>query len=160
MDVGCDHVIHCRGGRLGSPGTTSRADAKRIMSKAAATNPEKGLVIHFHGGLVNAAAGLAIAEFLAPRYARTGAFPLFVVWESGLVETLKNNLKDMAEDSVFQELVKKVAEWALKQLGTSFTTKGGGLANINEHKLRADFDAHRRDGCRPLLRWPLGRQGD
>ena len=130
------------------------------MSKAAATNPEKGLVIHFHGGLVNAAAGLAIAEFLAPTLRAHRGLPLVRRLEVGLVETLKNNLKDMAEDFVFQELVKKVAEWALEQLGTSFTTKGGGLANINEHKLRADFDAHRRDGCRPLLRWPLGRRGD
>jgi hypothetical protein len=141
MDVERDHVFHCRGGKLGAAGTTSRADAKRIITQAIAANPEKGLAIHFHGGLVNTASGTGIAALLAPRYARAGAYPLFFVWESGPVEILKNNLKDIAEDTVFQELVKKVAEWALKQLGNAFTTKGAGLANVNEHKLRSDFDA-------------------
>ncbi len=141
MDVEKDYVIHSRDGKLGAPGTTSRADAKRIIEAAHAANPERGLLIHFHGGLVSTANGLAIAHKLAQRYADAGAYPVFFVWESGPFQTIKNNLHDILNDEVFQELVKKVGEWALKQLGDSFSTRGSGTAQVDEHRLRADFDA-------------------
>jgi hypothetical protein len=141
MNVNQDHVIHSRAGRLGADGVTSRADAKRIIAQAHAANPDKGLLIHFHGGLVNTAAGLAIAANLAPRYFSAGAYPLFFVWEAGPIQTLKNNLGDILNDEVFQELVKKVGEWAVKQIGGAFTTRGGGAIQIDQYKMRHDFDS-------------------
>src|SRR5450631_2772349 len=130
MVVNPDFVIHSRAGKLGAADVTSRADAKRIIAKAQAANPAKGLVIHFHGGLVNTQAGLGIAAELAPRYLRAGAYPLFFVWEAGLFETLRNNLGDILHDQVFQELVKKAGEWTVKQLGGAFNTRGSGAAPI------------------------------
>jgi len=135
-----DHVIHSRAGKLGQPGVTTRAEAKRIVERAYAAGLPQGLVIHFHGGLVNTQAGLGIAANLAPRYLSAGAYPLFFVWESGPIQTLKNNLGDILRDEVFQELVKKVGEWAVKQIGDAFTTKGSGLATLDEYKFRDDFD--------------------
>lgn len=141
MSVDQDHVIHSRAGRLGTDGITSRSDAKRIVASAYAARPAKGLAIHFHGGLVNTKAGLAIAEKLTPRYSGAGTYPVFFVWEAGLLETLKNNLGDILKDEVFQELVKKVGEWAVKEIGGSFTTRGGGPIPIDKYKLRRDFDS-------------------
>jgi hypothetical protein len=98
-----------------------------------------GLAIHFHGGLVSAASGYEIANRLTPLYRAAGAYPIFFVWESGLLETLKNNLQDIKDDSVFRELVKKIAEWVLKQIGGAGGKSAAG-ATVNSTKLRRDFD--------------------
>ena len=139
MDAIRDHVLHSRAGRLGANDVSTREDVKRILATAA-QSAEPGLVLHFHGGLVNAASGKEIATRLAPIYFAAGTYPVFFVWESGLIETLKNNLSDIKDDSVFRELVKKAAEWALKQLGSGAVTKSAGGAAVNKDQLRGDFD--------------------
>lgn len=134
-----DHVLHSRAGRLGADGVSTREDVKRILG-VAANSSEPGLVLHFHGGLVNAAGGKEIATRLAPIYLDAGTYPVFFVWESGLIETLKNNLSDIKNDSVFRELVKKAAEWALKQLGSGAVTRSAGGVTVNKDQLRREFD--------------------
>ena len=116
MDVLTDHVIHSRAGELGAEDTSSVADVSRILRQAIAAAPANGLVIHFHGGLVDRKAGNDIASRLGPAYASAATYPLFFVWEAGFLETLRNNLTQILRDEVFRQLVKKVAEWALKQL--------------------------------------------
>jgi hypothetical protein len=139
MTGGGNGIIHSRAGRLGAAGLSSLADVERILGEAHKANPARGLAIHFHGGLVSAAAGRKIAERLTPIYVTAGAYPLFFVWESGLLENIWNNLDDILKDEVFRELVKKAGEWVLKELGSGITTRGRG-ATINAHALRADFD--------------------
>ena len=160
MDVGHDHVIHSRGGRLDLAGTSTIDDVTRLLRQALDAAPPNGLAIHFHGGLVKLSAGMGIAERLAPQYASAGTYPLFFVWESGLAESLKNNLRDVLADAVFQELVKKVAEWALKQLGGAIRTRGSG-ATINATELRREFDdwfAQRSDTPPVMLGAPADTQ--
>ena len=140
MDVARDHVVHSRKGKLGAEGISSVADIKRILTKAFDASPAAGLVVHFHGGLVKAASAKEIAERLAPVYSGAGAYPVFFVWESGLVETLKNNLQDIKDDPVFRELVKKASEWAIKQIGGQAVVRSGAGAAVDKDKLRADFD--------------------
>ena len=70
-------------------------------------------VIHFHGGLVNREHGLAIAGRLAPIYERAGGYPLFVVWQSGLLDTLTANLRRIAEENVFRRLLARVIQFTL-----------------------------------------------
>jgi hypothetical protein len=53
-----------------------------MVTKAVNRQSAPGLVIHFHGGLVNETAGRKIAQRLLPIYATAGAYPLFFVWES------------------------------------------------------------------------------
>ncbi len=139
MDVQKAHVLHSRDGKF-EANTSSLADVDRILAAALAAAPAHGLVIHFHGGLVGQKSGRGIADFLAPKYAAAGAYPLFFVWESGPIETLKNNLGDILKDPAFRELVKKVSEWALKKLGGQVGLKGGPGQTINEDQLRAEFD--------------------
>lgn len=139
MDAYRDHVLHSRAGRLGAAGVSTSEDVKRILGQAA-QRPERGLVLHFHGGLVGASSGKEIAARLAPTYFATGAYPVFFVWESGLIETLRSNLSDIKDDSVFRELVKKAAEWVLKQLGSEAVTRSAGGAAVNKEQLREDFD--------------------
>jgi hypothetical protein len=139
MDITRDHIVHSRAGRLGAEGVSTLADLQRILKQAADAAHPAGLAIHFHGGLVKKQSAAEIAGRLAPAYAEAGAYPLFYIWESGLIETLRNNLADIARDSVFQELVKKAAEWVLKQMGSDVVTRGSGAA-VNADKLREEFD--------------------
>jgi len=140
MDIQKDHVLHSRDGKFVN-GTSQVSDVSRILGGAQAATPAHGLVIHFHGGLVSEPAARGIADNLAPKYADAGAYPLFFVWESGLIETLKNNLTDILADPAFREFVKKVSEWALKKLGGQVGLKGGPGQTINEDQLRKDFDS-------------------
>lgn len=139
MNIDRDHVVHSRAGKLGAEGVSTLADLQRILLAASAANDPAGLAIHFHGGLVKKSSAQEIATRLAPAYAAAGAYPLFYIWESGLIETLRNNLGDIAKDSVFQELVKKATEWVLKQMGSDVVTRGSGAA-VNTDKLREEFD--------------------
>jgi hypothetical protein len=139
MDIDRDHIVHSRAGRLGAEGVSTLADLQRILLAASAANTPAGLAIHFHGGLVKKTSAREIAARLAPAYAAAGAYPLFYIWESGLIETLRNNLGEIGKDAVFQELVKKAAEWVLKQMGSDVVTRGSGAA-VNSDKLREEFD--------------------
>src|SRR2546422_8070868 len=139
MNVERDHVIHSRGGKL-VDGVSSVADVERIVGRAVGNARPRGIAIHFHGGLVNQAAALGIARRLAPVYDGAGAYPIFFIWESGFIESLKNNLDDILRDKVFQELVKKAAEWALRKGAGTIATRGTGQ-QINVAQLRKDFDA-------------------
>ncbi|MEP7184328.1 MAG: hypothetical protein ABI767_00705 [Rhodanobacter sp.] len=138
------HVIYSVNGRLTGPGDatgSSLADISRIVG-AALESDDPALVIHFHGGLVNRAAGEGIARRLCPLYEGAPTiYPLFFVWESGLIESIKNNLRDIADDKLFQELIKKVARWALKQLPAGAALRGAG-GQVDVEVLEGEFDAY------------------
>lgn len=140
MDIARDCVIHSKGGQLGE-NVTSVADAQRIARQAFTTGKQNGVVLHFHGGLVSKSSGEAIALRLGERYSGASTYPVFSVWESGILETLRNNLKDILQDQVFRELVKKVGEWVLREGTSAIATRGAGQA-VNTAQLRADFDAY------------------
>jgi hypothetical protein len=142
MDVDKDHVIHLVDGRIneGRPAsTTSRGDIERMVAAALALGPRPHLVIHFHGGLVSEKAGRAIAKKLAPRYAAANRYPLFFVWEAGLLESIRNNLDDIGRDPLFRQLVKKVSRWVLLQLPGATGFKGAG-GRVDRERLDGEFD--------------------
>lgn len=139
MDIQHDHILHSRDGKFEND-TSQPADVTRILGTALSANHQNGLAIHFHGGLVGQKSARGIADFLAPEYAKADTYPLFFVWESGPIETLKNNLSDILADPAFRELVKKASEWALKKLGGQTGLKGGPGQSVNEVQLRKDFD--------------------
>lgn len=138
MNLEQDCIIHSRGGKLGGP-ATSVVDAQRIAEQSFKTDKKSGVVLHFHGGLVNESSALGIAARLAERYDRAGTYPLFSIWESGFFEAIRNNLKDILQDEVFHELLKKVSEWVLRESTGSIATRGAGQA-VNAPQLRSDFD--------------------
>jgi hypothetical protein len=140
MDIQKDHVVHLENGRFAAG--SSRDELNRILSRALDANSSGGLVLHFHGGLVDETSARGIADRLAPIYATSGgAYPLFFVWESGVWETIWNNLGEIRRENFFQELVKKVGEWVLKKLPSDIAVRGAGGGLIDEKKLRHEFDA-------------------
>ena len=138
MDTQKDHVVHLENGCFASG--SSRSELNNIISRALDTNPSGGLVLHFHGGLVNESSARGIADRLAPIYTDANSYPLFFVWESGLWETIWNNLGEIRQESFFQELAKKVGEWVLKELPSDISVKGSGGKLVDEKELRKAFD--------------------
>lgn len=141
MSTQSDHILDSAAGKFGD-GTDSKAtDVARILDLAVNKKPSKGLLLHFHGGLVPKQSGLDAAARLTDVYEAAGAYPVFFVWESGFFETLLNNKDDLARDPAFQELVKKVSEWVLKKVGGSIVFKGAAGQPVDVYKLRKEYDA-------------------
>lgn len=119
------HVIHTAGGRLSPKSPTSAADVRRIVGEAVAAGSPAGIVLNFHGGLVNAAGALEAArQRLYPLYAeRAGAYPIFFVWESGFFESPLNNLAEIAHEPLFRAFVAKVGAWVLRRRSAAPATR-------------------------------------
>src|SRR5215208_3898673 len=94
------HCVDLVNGRFAR---TSRDDLDELFRRFAADQHHDRLVVHFHGGLVNQAAGTATAERLEPLYAAVG-YPVFFVWHSGLGETISGNLGAILEERIFRRL--------------------------------------------------------
>jgi hypothetical protein len=71
---------------------------------------ERRLVVHFHGGLVKREAGLATAERLGRVYEAAGAYPLSIVWQSGIGETIASRLAAVSRERLFQRLLARVLQ--------------------------------------------------
>lgn len=71
------------------------------------------LVVYFHGGLVNERSGLNVAADLYPLFRGAGAYPVFFVWNAGLVEVVTNNLREIFDERIFQRLLERVIQFAL-----------------------------------------------
>ena len=84
------------------------------------------VVIHLHGGLVSKTKALGKAERLHTAYEDAGARPVFMVWESGLVETVQNNLHEIEKEKIFRFLVKRVLNIAVGKLSDLGGSKASG----------------------------------
>jgi hypothetical protein len=74
-------------------------------------------VVHFHGGLVAKADGKNIAQALYEScYGGGSAFPVFFVWESGIKHTLLQSLPRIFAETIFRELVERVAQFAVGKI--------------------------------------------
>ena len=104
-----DHFINLRNGRFDS---STRQQLKSAFDKFE-SNEAKTLVVHFHGGLVKEEKALALADRLLPIYRQINvAYPMFFVWESGLIETIRNNSADILNEDFFNKLLKRTLQFA------------------------------------------------
>lgn len=71
------------------------------------------IVLHFHGGLVNAEAGQLTAAAIVPLYISAGSHPIVFIWETGFLDTIKKNLTQIHQTTLF----KKILAYAVQQLG-------------------------------------------
>lgn len=102
-----EHVLHLENGLL-APDTNLTRVAK-IAEDAIAHPGRGGIVIHFHGGLVPYNRGMDIAKELYDVYKIHGkGYPIFFVWESGLLETLTNNFSEIAKEAFFRLAWKRI----------------------------------------------------
>lgn len=142
-----ERCIHSRqGGRLAS---TTTADIDELV---AGLKDRPRVVLHFHGGLIDDTLGFATAHRLAPVYEAAGADPVFFVWSSGLLETLRGNLPQILNESVFRTLLNRVTRYAT---GLVFQQPGqralGAVATPTPRAVQAEL-AQVRAGQEPYAR--------
>jgi hypothetical protein len=104
---------------------------RRLLESVAPSGQR--LVVHFHGGLVDREHGLATAARLAPIYEQAGGRPLFVLWQSGLLETITSSLKQIAEENIFRRLLARVIQFTL---GKASERGGARTVGFNVPELR------------------------
>jgi hypothetical protein len=76
----------------------------------------KPLAIYFHGGLVPLASGLASANNLDPQFTAAGSSPLFVVWETGIFEVLRDSLPSIFSEAIFNTILGRVTQFVQAKL--------------------------------------------
>ncbi len=153
MALASENVIHLKGGKL--IGDTAAGDIAKTFEAFHQSNNPANLAVHFHGGLVPKKDGLETAEHLKPIFEQAGAFPVFFVWESGAIETVCNNLGDIAQEPFFQQIVKRIAQFAAKQLGSLAGPVMRGEvpdeSKVTEEQINSQFDAWFDAGSSELL---------
>jgi hypothetical protein len=123
--------------------TGNPASVDALFQKLA--NEDK-IVLHFHGGLIDDAAGRKIAQNLDGEYRKAGAHPVFFVWQSGLIEVLTHNLGEIAGEDFFKILLKYVTKYAVgKIIGAALGAKGVAvqpLSDMDFYQEMVRLDAH------------------
>lgn len=109
-----DHFVHMENGILHADSPRSKID--QMLSDALSVHSARPIVIHFHGGLVSYDTGIGTAKRLLPYYEDAGGFPVFFVWESGLLETIRNNLGEVAKETFFKIVWKRVRSIIARKL--------------------------------------------
>lgn len=135
------HIIHTKGGKL--TGDTSRTDVSNLLTDAFSQNRPGGIVFHLHGGLVNKASGHEIADRVIREYEEAGAYPIVFVWETGVLETLRNNLTTIASEAIFQKIRNRVVKMVKRKfLQSPGERSSGQLAHVTaDAELQAIEDA-------------------
>lgn len=113
------HVIHSKKGLLGKGVSTGRSDIAAMVA-ALKADKRKHLVLHFHGGLVPEQDGFEVARQLHQTYspsADKGGYPIFFVWESGFLETMRDSLGDLVREAAFAALRDKLLGHLQRKLG-------------------------------------------
>jgi hypothetical protein len=104
---------------------TTPDDVVAILENIRAVRARK-VALHFHGGLVSEAKGMELAGRIVPVYEQGGAYPITIVWETGLLETVTRNLSTVNQTKLFNKLVDYAIRHAAKWLGASVGARGPG----------------------------------
>ncbi|MFH1119493.1 MAG: hypothetical protein V1775_06685 [Bacteroidota bacterium] len=108
---------------------STQSDVENIFTFLNENDIEK-LLIYFHGGLVNEKNGMNAAELMKNYFAdvKSKRHVVSFVWETGPIETVVQNLKDIKEltgKDLFEEATKFVIKLVAKKMGIA-DARGGG----------------------------------
>lgn len=109
------------------PHSTSQADIDNIFNAISESGKNK-LIVYIHGGLVNAADGLERAERVR-RYFEDIAYPLTFVWETGLAETVRDNLSTIARSEFYWKVIK----YSIRHAARFILNEPLGMAQIDSY---------------------------
>jgi hypothetical protein len=107
------HKVILSSGRFSG---TSREQLTATFDTFTVSPQKDTLVIHFHGGLVNQSDAEGTAERLLPVYRDANGYPLFVIWQTGIGETFRNNWREIVREDAFPALVKRVLQFVVGKL--------------------------------------------
>lgn len=89
-------------------------------------NNKSHIAVYFHGGLVNEEAGMLTAKrFTRKALEKTDVHPVSFIWETGPIETLKQNIDVVMHTSFAKAILKRVIKIAGEQLGIDIDTSEG-----------------------------------
>ena len=116
MTLDKKYYIHT--GKDGSLGETDLDTTQQdIDALVGGLSPGSRVAIIIHGGLVSKNKALETAEKLLPLYLEANVHPIFLVWETGPLETLHNLLKNVWKEGLFRSLVQKLLRHAAAKIG-------------------------------------------
>lgn len=116
INLGADGTFGASGKLSSTP-----ADVERVLGDDLAGASR--LVLFFHGGLVSEANGLASAKSMAATYLDKAA-SIGIIWETGLAETIRDNLLAITDTKIF----KKALSWVLAKAGVGDEAGARGVA--------------------------------
>lgn len=109
FDIGRHLVNLSANGRLGATGLlhTPPASLQQIFA-GLANSGSKRMTIYFHGGVTNEVLGLQLARHLYPEISENcDSYPVFFIWESGVLERIQSTMIDVVESSpLFMRVLK------------------------------------------------------
>ncbi len=122
-----DHCIYTERDGILDKDETTAPDVDRLVDKL---RDQGKIVIHLHGGLVEKEEAKAKAKELIPEYLSAGAYPVFFIYQSGLLETIGHNLHEIAYEKIFEKLVKKLMKYVVGKLTALAGIKGPESLNL------------------------------
>lgn len=116
----------------------------------------KRVVIYVHGGLNDLDAGIARTSILGPYFQGNGIYPIFAVWQSGFLESIRDIARSAAESAIpgmrdrgiiddIKETLGDATDYLIEQVASI-----PGTAVWNNMKLRCD-NAAAAKGAMDLL---------
>ena len=128
------HHLNLSNGRFNG---TSREQLSALFQNLPGDAHQDHLLVHFHGGLNNRQVGLKAAKFLGENCYNSRSYPVFFIWESGLIEILKNNLPEIVSEVSFQRLLELVSRFAIAKAEKGAGNRGGRLELPPESQVKA-----------------------
>jgi len=114
-----DHYIQLKDGAFD---VTSKDDLDNLFKTLATDAHRDSIVLHFHGGLVNAASATQTAENLIQRYQGINTYQVFFIWETGVTDVIQQEggvlgfietqLGQVGKEEIFQQLLLRVLQFA------------------------------------------------
>jgi hypothetical protein len=115
IDSGHDGVLEGPGLDTGTAGVDALVNDLRTARRIA---------VVLHGGLVTKQDALNSAEKLLPEFLAADVRPVFMVWHSGLLESLGNLLRDVWNEGLYDRLVKKLLQYVASKVGGELLAAG------------------------------------
>jgi hypothetical protein len=103
---------------------TNRSQLRKAFDNFATSEQKDRLVIHFHGGVVPLSDAETIAEGLMETYLGAAGYPFFVMWQTGVVDVLKNNWREITQEDISSVLVERISQFIIGKLDQSPGEKG------------------------------------
>ncbi len=89
----------------------------------------KRISIYFHGGLVSESGGIETAHKVYPFLANAGTTPICFVWETGLKETVANNLSKLSQTNLFNKILKAILKKVTERVAFETSSARGVAGN-------------------------------
>lgn len=117
---------------------TTPEQVDKLFQKMKNENCRK-ITLYFHGGLVNEGTGIETARKLFPKLKMKDHYPLFLVWETGLLETIKAGIVKLSDNKLFEKLLKIVSKAMEKRLGIQVVGARGAKDYLDDKQIEAEL---------------------